>query len=342
MKKIDAKKILNDSRYDPNSEPPDETPILMVNGKIVGTSQNIVTVQAKQKAGKTTYLSAIIAAALSRLQIFSISVRLPEDKRRVAFFDIEQGRSDFYKTIKRIKNLACLGTFPSNFDAFNLREYGPTQIVAAIHLYVHENPDCGLLVIDPATDTLESFNDEIESKQKVQYLKTWSKQGNRLIIQTMHTGRSNENSLGHYGAFSDRASQSVLQVQKEENNSISLLPKYMRSDEDFDPISVMYNKEKYEWEETIYIAEGQNSTKVARKLPQEYDIMDNRTKLSYIFNSQPVCDHKYLVKGICEMYALPLQLAKESIAWFLSEKIFYKNDQGYTMQQQGKFFKDEK
>lgn len=339
MKKIDAKKILSDSKYDPTIDVPDEIPILIINGKIIGTCQNIVTLQAKQKAGKTTYLTAIIAAALSRLTIFSITARLPEGKRRVAYFDIEQGRSDFYKTIKRIKSLGCMTNYPSNFDAHNLREYGPAQIIAALHQYCNDTPDCGLMVIDPATDILESFNDEAESKMKIQYLKTWSKKSNNLIVQTIHTGRSNENSLGHYGAFSDRASQSILQVQKEENNSITLMSKYQRSDADFDPVSVMYNNEKHEWEETIYMPEGQNSNRIARKLPQEYDIPDNRTKLSYIFNSQPVCDHKFLVKGITEMYALPLQLAKESISWFLAEKLFYKTDEGYTMQQQGKFFK---
>lgn len=341
MKKpvIDFKEILRARRYDPNIEPDPEYPILTIDGRTIGNNQNLVTLQAKQKAGKTSFLTAIMASALTGTPVFRMLVRLIQGKQRIAYFDTEQGKADFYKTIHRVKSLSSIGTFPRTFDAFNMREDDPDIIIGSINEYMNCCPDCGLLIVDNSTDLLNSFNDEAESKTKIQHFKRWTKTGDTLAIQALHTGRSGDNTLGHFGAFSDRASQSVLHVEKTERGTITCKPKYMRSDEDFDPIEIAFDRDRHNWTETFYIDESETSVKQARKAPTEYQETEHKAKLSYIFNAEGfVCDYMELVSGIAEVYAVPKQWAKECVAHCLRSQIIFKIEAGYTMMRQGKLF----
>lgn len=339
-KQIDYKALLAMRRFNPDYDPVEEKAIFTIDNKIIGNNQNLVTLQAKQKSGKTTFLTAILASALTGDPVFRFLVRLLQSKKRIAYFDTEQGQADFYKTIRKVKSLASLQTFPGNFDAYNMREDDPADIIGAVNEYVTTFNDIGLIVIDNSTDLLNSFNDEAESKEKIQNFKRWTKQGNNLAVQALHTGRSGENTLGHFGAFSDRASQSVLHVEKTERGTVTCKAKYMRSDEDFDPIELQFNPGIHNWEETFYTDEAASASKrEARKAPGDYDSISHRAKLSYIFNSEgSVCPHDDLVKGIGEIYAVPRQWAKECVHHLLSEKIIFRLHEGYTMQQQTKLF----
>lgn len=335
----DYRQLLALRRYDPNIEPPPERAVLTIDGNIIGNNQNIVTIQAKQKQGKTTYLTAIIASALTGDPVFRMQVHLQRGKQRVAYFDTEQGRGDFYKTIKKIKQLSTLQTFPGHFDAFNMREDDPEDIIGAIGEYMSIYPDCGLLVVDNSTDLLNSFNDEAESKTKIQHFKRWTKQGNNLAIQALHTGRSGENTLGHFGAFSDRASQSVLHIEKTERGTVTCKPRYLRSSEDFDPIEIAYNRDIHNWEETFYVDVEKSTGRVARATPGDIDDLSHRSKLSFVFNAEGIIiDYKVLVNGICEVYNMPQQWAKECVKYLIMSQIVFKIETGYTMQRQTRLF----
>lgn len=340
--KVDYKALLQLRRYNPDFSPDDDIPIFTIDNKIIGNNQNLVTLQAKQKSGKTTFSSAVIASALTSTPIFRLLIQLIPNKKRVAFFDTEQGQADFYKTIKKIKSLGTIGTFPSWFDAFNMREDDPDDIIGAIDEYINTYKDIGLILVDNSTDLLNSFNDEAESKSKIQNFKRWTKTGNNLAIQCLHTGRSGENSIGHYGAFTDRASQSVLHIEKTERGTVVCKPKYMRSDEDFEPIELLYNKEIHNWQETFYVDESESkNTKVAKAGPADYDQMKHRSLLSYIFQAEGVlCNYDDLLKGIREIYAVPNQWAKECIVHLVREGIIFKMAEGYTMQKQARLFID--
>lgn len=336
---INYKELLALRRFDPNYEPPPEVAVLTIDNHIIGNNQNIVTLQAKQKAGKTSFLTAIMASGLTGDPVFRMQVRLLPGKKRIAYFDTEQGMTDFTKIIRRVKSLAHLQTFPGHFDAFNMREDDPVDIIGCINTYMQDYTDCGLLIIDNSTDLLNSFNNEEESKEKIQNFKRWTKQGNNLAIQALHTGRSGENTLGHFGAFSDRASQSVLHIEKTERGTVTCKPKYLRSAEDFDPIEIEFNREIHNWQETFYTEPTEGPQKVQRAAPSDYNVIDHKAKLSYIFGAEGlVIDYNTLVNGIVEIYAVPKQWAKLCVQHLIVSGIVYKIETGYTMMQQTKLF----
>jgi hypothetical protein len=61
-----------------------------------------------------------------------------------------------------------------------------------------------------------------------------------LLITVLHQSKSNLSTTGHIGSASDRFAQSTLDIIKEkEKNTYVLASRFMRSDADFEPITLM-------------------------------------------------------------------------------------------------------
>jgi hypothetical protein len=59
----------------------------------------------------------------------------------------------------------------------------------------------------------------------------------------LHQSKSTGYSIGHLGSFADRKAQAVLSVDKDpkDDNISTMSAQYMRSDKNFEPISITYN-----------------------------------------------------------------------------------------------------
>src|SRR4051794_6322438 len=125
----DYSKLLIERQYDPNKPAPTEQIIFYIEQKNIGTLQNFVTLTGLQKSGKTTFLSAMIAAAITNRETLGMRIRLPEDKRKVCYWDTEQGDFDFHRTMERIKMFTGAERLPPWFTAYSLREDGPADII---------------------------------------------------------------------------------------------------------------------------------------------------------------------------------------------------------------------
>jgi hypothetical protein len=96
-------------------------------------------------------------------------------------------------------------------------------------------------------DILNNFNDEVESKKTIQWLKMITKVYNILLIGVIHLARRESQLLGHFGSMLERYSQTVLEVSKDyESGIIVLKAKLMRSDKDFTPIALNWTKDGFE------------------------------------------------------------------------------------------------
>ena len=86
-------------------------------------------------------------------------------------------------------------------------------------------------------DLLINYNDETESRILINWLKKLTADYNILCIGVVHTGKKDQNTLGHFGSMIDRYSQSVLVVEKDNaKQTFSLSAKYLRSDYGLEPI----------------------------------------------------------------------------------------------------------
>jgi hypothetical protein len=195
---------------------------------------------AVTKAGKSTFICAMISSVFNTYDIFTMKLQTPHNRAKVCLIDTESSDYDFYRTINKIKGFAEINDLPPYFDAFQVREDSSNAIKQMIERYLELNLDCSILIVDGLLDMLVNYNDEKESSLLTSWLKKITKHYNILLISVLHQSKSNLATTGHIGSASDRFAQSTLDITKDkEKNTYVLSSRFMRSDSDFEPITLM-------------------------------------------------------------------------------------------------------
>ena len=237
----DLHEKLNSRKYKRGYKPPDEEVIFSVQNRPLGSSQSIVTFVGMPKAGKSTFITSAIASAFTHWDIFGMKINFPKERKRICYIDTESSDFDYYRVLERIRSQIICDPLPHNFDSFLFREDSPQDIQLMIEIYLEENKDCSVLVIDGILDLIADFNSVEQSFYLVQWLKKITKQHDLLILCVLHLGKKDQNSIGHIGSYLDRKSQSVLKIEKnKEKKTLDLIPTFLRSTDDFEPISIQY------------------------------------------------------------------------------------------------------
>lgn len=232
--------LLELRKYKPEYKPDTERVILRINSKVVATTQAYIVFGGLPKAGKSSFLNACIASAFVPYDIFTMKITFPENRERLCLFDTESSDFDYYKRIDSIKEFADLNYMPANFDSYQVREDGSETIIKMVERYLELNSDCSVLVLDGMLDLISNYNDEVESSKLTKWLKKITKVYDLLIISVLHFNKSNDHTTGVIGSHSDRFAQSTLEVKKDkETNTFIMSSRFMRSDSDFEPISLM-------------------------------------------------------------------------------------------------------
>lgn len=237
----DLHEKLKTRRYKPNYSPPEENIIFSIKGKNIGCIQSFVCFQGLPKQGKSLFITSAIASAYTTWDIFGMKINFPKDRKRLCYIDTESSDYDFYKVLDRVRQQIITDELPLNFDSYLMREDSPSDIKEMIDIYLEQNKDCSVLVIDGILDLIADFNNVEQSFYLIQWLKKITKIHNLLILCVLHLGKKDQNSIGHIGSYLDRKAQSVLKIEKnKEQKTIDLYPTFLRSSDEFNPISIQY------------------------------------------------------------------------------------------------------
>jgi hypothetical protein len=229
-------------KFKQNYLPESENIIFTINGKNIGCLQSFVCFQGLPKAGKSTFITSAIASAFTTWDIFGMKLTLPKDRRKICYVDTESSDYDYYRVLDRIRTQIIADQLPQNFDSFLFREDSPHEIQQMLEIYLLENPDCSVLVLDGILDLISDFNSVEQSFFLIQWLKKITKINNLLILCVLHLGKKDQNSIGHIGSYLDRKAQSVLKIEKnKEQKTIDLSATFLRSSDEFDPVSIYYS-----------------------------------------------------------------------------------------------------
>lgn len=332
--------LLMQRAYDPQAEPESEQVVFRIQFQNIGSMGNFDLITGRPKSGKSKYISGMIASALTRKEIFSMSLRLPEGKNRVAHWDTEQNRYDYHAMIKLIFKLGEIDGLPPHFNSFHCRRDNAATIIAMVEYFLSIYKDTGIVFLDGLLDMIDRFNDEGQSKMLVNFLKRITDEHNILVIGVLHRGVTHDKSLGHIGSIADRAAQSVLIVEKnKEARQYVLKSEYLRSADDFDPIAIYYNAQSRSWEQTDYMPEDESAaTKQRKKRPAEYNYEEHRANVDRVFRIEKILPYRRYVQEICEVYALGYNLAKDMAAYLVKEGLVWKNENGYTNIRQSQLY----
>jgi hypothetical protein len=240
--------ILAQRQFDHNREViPDKIYFTIDNGidepATIGTAGNFVAITGLPKAGKSTFVSALISSHILTSPVFTFSLKTYPGKFKIAVFDTEQSPYDFNRTVNRIERFTKFErpTIFKFLDAYLTREDNSNDILKLISTYLKNTPECGVLIIDGILDLIDNMNDEGASKRLIRILKRWGKKYDILIITILHLGKKDNSSIGHIGSASDRYAQSTLIVEKTKEGTFTCGAKFLRSARDFQTIEIKYS-----------------------------------------------------------------------------------------------------
>ena len=311
--KLTITELLAKRQYNPDYIPNKEDIIFTIGtpARNTGSLSNFLTLSGLPKAGKSTFVAAIVASAFVPYDIFTMKIHLPKDRKKICYFDTESSDYDFYRQINKIKGFAEIAALPDYFNAYQVREDGSGIIRKMIEEYLSKNEDCSVIIIDGLLDLLVNYNDERESSLLTKWLKKITKVYNVLLITVLHQSKSNLSTTGHIGSASDRFAQSTLDIIKDkERNCYVLTSRFMRSDMDFDPITLMNFNGVFQQVETEI---KKNSTKKASDL--------NEMESKALCNTIVVVPTNYndIISEIIERTATSKAYAKNLIKIWISK-----------------------
>lgn len=244
---------LREREFSRSYQPPPETTILTVGEKVVGTACNYVVYSGLPKTGKSTYITGLLASAFTPFPVFTQKLYLPEGRKRVALFDTESAPFDLARTRDRIVELAHIRELPDRMDIYSLREDGPYINRKFIEQYLAATPECAVAVVDGLLDLCVDYNDVTQTREVTDWLKRTTKIYDVCLILVLHLSKNTGETLGHLGANTDRWAQSTLQVRKiKDTRAMVLDAKFMRSDEEFQPVAVTYDATMKKWRDEPY------------------------------------------------------------------------------------------
>lgn len=217
--------------------------VLFARGRRLGSFGNFVAITGKPKTRKSTFAQAIIAAAITQTPQLEFTAQLPTEKRGVILIDTEQDRNDLAMGLNRLKQQSQIPSFDlyPHFSVYSVSTLDPNEIEVFISKLLKDFPNTGMVVIDGLLDLINDMNDVKEARTLLQQIKNWAINFNCLFVTILHQSKNTGFSIGHLGSFTDRKAQAVLSVEKNEDETSTISAIYLRSDTNFEPITIYYN-----------------------------------------------------------------------------------------------------
>lgn len=233
-----------------------QTVVFTIQGKIILTLGSLLVITGKPKARKSTFLHSFIGSALKNDTLWSITGKLPENRKKIVLIDTEQSLYDIHVSIKRMALNLSIDLNSGDFIVYTARAIDVTAIMSLIDKVCCDQPEISVIAIDGLVDLVNDINDVKEAKLCVSYLKNIADKYNIAIIGVLHQNKSTNFSLGHLGSFLSRFAQSELSVIKEEENS-KLEATFLRSSDNIEPITIGWDSvnNRYDTLENINIGQ---------------------------------------------------------------------------------------
>lgn len=260
---------LNQLRITTKTVLPPEKATISLDGVPFFELGDIGAVKAKQKAGKTTMLKALVAAWMNG-ENFRLKSEI--DAPKVLLLDTEQKADDVKKIIDDVKQMSGVDDayIDSHLKLFSMRKLSYKTLMEDTKLLVYTyHPN--VVIIDGLVDFIESFNDETLSHQLINELIVLADNCNCAIIAVLHEnkGGDDHNMRGHLGTMLAQKASTVLQCSKDSNDIITV------SSSDSRHVAMPTWKIKYDEFGHIVSADGPQVTPAQEEAARRVNIIKN-------------------------------------------------------------------
>jgi len=218
---------------------------------LVGSRSNFSSIIGKAKSKKTFLASMLMAAALSKNQIFyNIKIHFDPSENELILFDTEQATHKVQSIVRRILEIAGLPG-EKNFYPYCLRKFSPKDRLKLIEERIKNTLPGSIIIIDGIKDLVFDINDGKEATELTTALMKWTEEKDIHIVVILHQNKGDNNARGHLGTEVVNKSETVLSVTKDRDRpGLSIVqPEYCRN-QDFDPFAFSIDEFGYPYIET--------------------------------------------------------------------------------------------
>lgn len=216
---------LKSCEVDFNNPPPTAQVVMSVNDVPLGTQGNLLCVTGGEGTGKSNYVAALIAGAISPegKSIDSLGVEVSKNTtgKAILFYDTEQSEVQLYKNTNNLLRRANLSEKPDYFHAYCLtgisRKERLQAIIQSMDKYHYQYGGIRLVVIDGIADLIKCANDEAESVTVVEELYRLAGIYNTCIVTVLHFIPNGLKLRGHLGSELQRKSAAILSIERDVN-----------------------------------------------------------------------------------------------------------------------------
>lgn len=198
--------------------------VLKENTAILGTLGNFSLIIGKAKSRKSFFINIAVSTVLKKDKLLNqFEGALPENKKKVLYFDTEQGKYHVQLALKRVcKQIG--EDIPKDLKVYYLRSKKPAERLKIIEEIIYNTTNLGFVVIDGIKDLVTSINDEAEATMIASKLLKWTEELNIHITTVLHQNKSDNNARGHIGTELINKAETVLSVTKnEQDKDISIV-----------------------------------------------------------------------------------------------------------------------
>lgn len=314
---IEIDEWLKSAKIDPTTEVEKPPVVLKIGDADVCNTGDFSCVTGKAKSKKTFLISMFISSFLKG-SLNNISVIKRNDKHRIVWFDTEQSRYHVSKAFRRALRLSGDATLHS-IDVYDLRPYAPEnrcKMINHVLMNLNEAKDISFAVIDGIRDLVTDINDPKQATDITTWLMQVTELADVHICTVLHQNKGDRNARGHLGTEIINKAQSVLSVEKKDEN-ISLVSAEYSRDKDFTPFAFSINESGLPYILEDYETEKQESK--SKILPFNYPENIHREVYENIFRGKAEYPRSELItKIILEFQKLMIDFGESKAKQFLS------------------------
>jgi hypothetical protein len=150
----------------------------------------------------------------------------------IADFDTEQGKYYTQRTFRRVQEMVG-GKLYENYKGFATRHKSSSERLFMIDACLKNQKryftdDIKLLSIDGIADLVENTNDIVMSKEASDYILKWTYEYNLHITTIIHKSALTGKPLGHLGTYILKKAETVINLEANEDGSITVNNPYSR------------------------------------------------------------------------------------------------------------------
>lgn len=210
--------------------PPEQLPLMTINGTPIATQGNHSLLVGKKKSRKTLFIVWLISEYLKQN---------PDNANKILLFDTEQGKKHVYKIREKIYQITKLYV-----PIFYLRGQSPAERKDFIRHTVEfwKTPPVWI-VIDGIRDLMSNINDPDESTDLIVWLEKITLQKNVHVTNILHLNKTDNNARGHIGSELLNKAEVTIEMELDEKNGCTNVKCESSRERGFDTFSFTHDKD---------------------------------------------------------------------------------------------------